>query len=315
MSDRHFRKLLTSRQEEVNSLVCVGLDPLLEKMPEAIKTAGRKGRDPTIETVIQKDPRLKLAAETMDNATFLFTWMKEVVDATAPYACMYKPQRAHWESVQGGIEAMRDIIAYIHNRYPEIPVFLDCKRGDIDRTQAQYRVAHFELDGADGMNYNGYMGKDTLKSLIDPKYIGRALVGLGRTSNPDAWEFQDRELITGNKVWQWMVRLIHSWSNELHVLENAGVVMGAAHKDPNDPRMICSDHLSLARKTVGNDLWFLIPGIGTQGGFVEQTVGACYVGPGSIAINSSSGIIFDPDPAKKAMELRDQINDAIAVAA
>jgi orotidine-5'-phosphate decarboxylase len=87
-----------------------------------------------------------------------------------------------------------------------------------------------------------------------------------------------------------MVDRLCAWSTELGVIKSAGVVMGAAHKDQNDSSKIFSWHLSRARAIVGNDMWFLIPGIGTQGGFVEETIRASFGGPGTIAINSSSGI-------------------------
>ncbi len=287
----NFRALLTKRQVTANSLVCVGLDPLEEKIPDIVREK----------------------TSTPDKA--VFTWMNDIVHATAEFASMFKPQRAHWEAIPNGEVALRRLVEVIQLYYPDIPVFLDCKRGDIDRTQKQYREAHFTLDGVDGMNYNGYMGKDTLRSLIDPEHMGRALVGLGRTSNPEAWEVQDQQLKDGPCLWEFMVERIALWSQEFGVIENAGVVMGAAHKHPTDQERILSWHLSRARQIVGDVLWFLIPGIGKQGGAVEETVRASYRGPGSIAINSSSDIIFASSgndfaeaAGLKAMKLRDEIN-------
>jgi orotidine-5'-phosphate decarboxylase len=242
---------------------------------------------------------------------------------------MFKPQHAHWEAIDGGLEALKMLIAHIHYKYPDIPVFLDCKRGDIDRTQAQYGHAHFELEGVDGMNYNGYMGRDTIEKLIDPDHPERALVGLGRTSNQSAWEIQDALMADGRALWEHVATSQLGWARDLCVLENAGLVMGAAHlkplpegkidQDPRDPENINSAHLVRAREITGKDMWYLIPGIGTQGGFVEQTVRVTYTGPGSIAINNSSGINFassGPDFAEaageKACKTRDLMNAAQA---
>ena len=280
-----FRSRLAARQKAVNSLVCVGLDPLMERTPQEWLCRG-----------------------SISDAAKL--WMTRVVDATAPFASMFKPQRAHWEAIFDGERALAAVISYIKTQYPEIPVFLDCKRGDIDRTQQQYRHTHFELDGADGMNYNPYMGRGTLENLIDRDHLERALVGLGRTSNQDAWEIQDLMLQTGRRLWEDMVERILDWSSDLGVLANAGVVMGAAHKDPNNPLAIYSQHLRRAKEIHKGALWTLIPGIGTQGGFIKETVEAAFVGPGWIAINSSSGIIFADDPAGAAEKLRDQIRAA-----
>lgn len=285
--------MLTARQTEINSLVCVGLDPLAERMPVVSREWGY----------------------VTDELKF-FHWMRAIVDATAPFASMFKPQRAHWEAILNGERALRMIVEHIHRKHPSIPVFLDCKRGDIDRTQRQYREAHFGLDGVDGMNYNGYMGKDTLRSLVDPKNLERALVGLGRTSNPEAWEIQDQSLSAhDNKpLWEFMLGRILAWSEEFGVLENAGVVMGAAYKRPGGEG-IYSEHLHSARWLVGDRLWFLIPGVGKQGGAVAETVRTAYTGPGSIAINSSSDIDFassESDYAEAAghaaERLRDEIN-------
>lgn len=281
---RNFREMLTRRQEQIGSMLCVGLDPLVNQVPERIIFAGR--------TPAEK----------------VLLHMRYIVDMTAPYSSMFKPQSAYYEAIAGGKEVLRELIVYIKQQHPDVPIFLDCKRGDIDRTQQKYGEAHFALDGADGINYNGYMGSDTLKDLIDPNYPGRSLVGLGRTSNPSAWHVQDRRLADGRMVWEAMVKDILDWSNTYGVLENAGVVMGAAHKDPSDPTKINSAHLTRAREIVSDKLWFLIPGIGTQGGFVEETIKAAYMGPGSIAVNSSSGIIFASDPEEAARSLRDEMN-------
>ena len=295
VSDRNFRQLLTRRQEEIESSVCVGLDPLVEKLPECMLSAST----PT--------------------ASAVFRWMQKIVDEVADYTSLFKPQHAHWEAIEGGVEALGALIAHIHNQHPRIPVLTDCKRGDIDRTQKQYAATHLLIEDADGMNLNQYMGRSTLAALIDSKRPGRALVGLGRTSNPEAWEIQDAKLADGRAVWELMVERFYGWTKELCVVTNAGIVMGAAHTDasrnPQIPEQVYSDHLKRCREIVGNDLWLLIPGIGTQGGFVEQTMRAAYRGSGSLAINSSSGIIFAssgedfaPASRQKTLELRNFIN-------
>ncbi len=293
MSQRHFRQLLTARQEAVDSLVCVGLDPNAEKMPACVRSAEDTAAD---------------AAQQ---------WMMDIVDTTAPFACMFKPQLAHWEAIEGGVDTLREIIDYIHDKHPDIPVLVDCKRGDIDRTQARYRQAVFDLLGGDAMNYNGYMGKSTLASLVDPKQPGRGLVGLGRTSNAEAWEIQDAPMADGRPLWQFMLERQLAWSSELGVLANAGIVMGAAHKDPADENKPYAQHLMTAREMVWSQMWFLIPGIGAQGGFVEATVKASFTGPGTIAINSSSKITeassgkdYAEAAGRAAKELRDEIRAA-----
>ncbi len=292
MSFKTFRAALKRRQEKIRSLVCVGLDPILEKLPDVFphQTTG-----------------------------YVTTWMKTIVDATAPYACMFKPQSAYWEAIPDGIKALRDVVDYIKWKHPGIPVFLDCKRGDIDRTQNRYRDVAFKIIGAHGMNFNPYMGKTCMASLIEPEYPELALVGLCYTSNPDAREIQDLLMSDGRRLWQVIAEETLAWSEELNITNNAGLVMAAAYElPPKGSGHIYSEHLSDCRKIVGDKLWFLIPGIGTQGGFIEETVRSSFVGYGSIAINSSSDIIFASSgndfadaAAQKAKTLRDKINEAL----
>lgn len=294
-----FRQKLKERQEKVNSLVCVGLDPLESKIPDSVKR-----------TFKLNEKRVGL-------------FLQQIIDATAPHACMFKPQSAHYESIFNGRKILRDIVDYIHENYPDIPVFLDCKRGDVGRTQRQYGIAHFDLDKVDGMNYNPYMGKDTLLALTNEDVIrqGKALVGLCFTSNKSARQIQNMVLKDGRYLYQHIAGCIRGWSIEEGVEDNAGLVVASAYEKDNHftgydhEKKVFSEHLKDIRNIVGNELWFLIPGIGTQGGVVKETMEAAFKGYGSIAINSSSGIIFasqDEDYAEaagqNAKELKDQIN-------
>jgi len=291
-----FREKLTARQRKVKSLVCVGLDPLPEKCPQCFRPS-------QVESVKSLGPEM------------VTLWMIQIINATAPYACMYKLNRAHFEALPFGEVTLRAIIGYLKGTYPEIPVLLDCKRGDIGKTQSRYRVAHFELDGADGITFNPYMGFDCMEALVNEKTKDKGIIGLCYTSNPAAREIQDVKLMNGRYLWEYIAEKILEWSEKLGINENAGLVMAAAYEFPKGSGKIFSWHLKRARQIVGDKLWFLIPGIGAQGGLVKETVEAAYVGPGSIAINSSSAIIFASDKddfaeaaAKKAKELRDEIN-------
>lgn len=304
-----FREMLKVRQEKVGSLLCVGLDPLPEKVPEVITDSSEWKR--------------------------VLKHMSVIVDATAPYASMFKPQSAYYEAIENGRSLLQTLVEYIKWKYPDIPVFLDCKRGDIDRTQERYGYAHLVGDSVDGMNYNPYMGNDCMKQLLRPNLMATAgIVGLGRTSNPSAWQIQDAPIsIPGYyRMWEYVVHCIWKWAEEFGGLINAGVVMGAAHpaellkkcihyaEEQEEGRFvgIYSHHLKRARELAGNDLWFLIPGVGKQGGAVLETVRASFAGYGSIAINSSSGINFASAgrdfaeaAAKEAKRTRDEINSSL----
>lgn len=288
-----FRAMLFDRQKEANTLVCVGLDPEMGKLPQVI------------------------AAIHGHTAKAVAIWMMAIVDATAEYACMYKPNIAFWEDIPDGLFALSMVVVYIKQKYPTIPVFMDCKRGDIANTQKHYGSAMFKAFGVHGMNFSPYMGRDTMAALVPAENPGVALVGLCYTSNPDARQVQDVLLQGLMAYWEFIARCTLDWAKELGVVEDAGLVMAAAYEPVKGLGEIYSAHLTRCRKIVHNDLWFLIPGIGTQGGFIAETVKAAFVGPGSIAINSSSGIIFaskGEDYAiaaeREAMKLRDQIREA-----
>lgn len=297
-----FREKLAERQRRAKTLVCVGLDPLIEKMPEHLMIRNRS---------------------LTDN---LETWMKGIVQSTAPYASMFKPQSAHWEAIPGGPEVLIRLVNFIREEFPTIPALLDCKRGDISRTQQQYRTAILDIINVEGMNFSPYMGRDCMAALVHKESRDKALVGLCYTSNPDAREVQDLHLVgyePAQHLWEKIALLTLRWAEELGVVENAGLVMAAAYEQPpKGSGIIYSDHLTRCRELVGDKLWFLIPGVGAQGGFIEETVRAAYTGPGSIAINSSSEINFASSgkdfaeaAAQKAQELRDAINNALAEAA
>ncbi len=272
--DYFFRNRLAIRQEKHRTLLCVGLDPDIKFLPECLKTTEfHWGNQWTCEIVAN--------------------WMIKIVEATAPFASMYKPQKAHWEALGPyGQIALAKVVNWIKTNHPDIPVFLDCKRGDIDNTQEMYRTAHFTHDGVDGMNFNPYMGKGCMKYLIDKDFIGRAIVGLCYTSNPEAREVQDVLLQNGKPYWQFIAEKVLRWSQEFGVSENAGLVMAAAYENPKGSGEIYNRHLVECREIVGNELWFLIPGIGKQGGALEETIDGAYTGPGSISINESRSVDF-----------------------
>ncbi len=284
-----FRQKLARRQEKIGSLLCVGLDPVWEKIPRSVKRACSSPKDAVL------------------------LWAMGIVDAVVFDTCLFKPQHAHWEAIPGGIEVLRTLVAYIHSNYPTIPVFVDCKRGDIEDTQAQYGVAHLKGERFDGMNINGYMGLATVEPLAR-RYPGRAIVGLGRTSNSSAWEIQDTPMADGRPFWEFMVKCQLAWFRQLGITADAGLVMGAAYPDPKDPGRVYDAHLRRVRELVDDELWLLIPGIGKQGGLARATAEASFRGWGSIAINSSRAIIFasgKADFAEAAVAVARTTNDEL----
>jgi orotidine-5'-phosphate decarboxylase len=253
-----------------NSLVCVGLDPELEKLPAHIRALPQ----PILE------------------------FNRRTVDATAEYACCFKPQFAHYAAL-GAEDQLLATIRYIHERHPGLPVILDSKRGDIGSTAAKYAQESFERYGADAVTVNPYLGFDSVEPYL--KWKDRGVIILCRTSNPGARDFQD--LTAGGK------RLYRHVAERVARDWNAGgncmLVIGATYPE----------ELAEIRAVVG-ELPFLVPGVGAQGGDVAAAVRAGRTKDGlGMVLNSSRGIIYAgsgenfADAARAAARaLRDEIN-------
>lgn len=263
-----FRQLLTRRQVMAQTLLCVGLDPDPKNIPMPIRQYMRG----------------------LPVWTMVLKWMIAVVDLTAPYTCMFKPQSAFYEGFDNGRFVLQELIKYIREHHPNIPIFLDCKRGDIANTQQKYGVAHLDMDGVDGMNTSPYMGSDTISALSADQWVGRSLVALCFTSNPSAREIQEIVCADGRFYYEHIAELALSWFQMLKVTADAGLVMAAAFERDKGSGVIDAEHLRRVRAIVGDLLWFLMPGVGKQGGAVLESVKYGYAGAGSMAINSSSGI-------------------------
>lgn len=253
-----------------NSLLCVGLDPDLDKIP----------------------------AHLRDEDAPLFAFNRAIVDATAEFACAFKPQIAYYASAAAEAELVATI-DYIHQSHPGIPVILDAKRGDIGATATQYAKEAFDRYRADAVTVNPYMGGDTLAPFLSR--ADKGVIILCRTSNPGARDIQDLKS-NGKKLYSYVAeKAATEWNGN----GNALLVVGATY-----PR-----ELGEVREIVG-DMPLLVPGIGAQGGNVEQSVrnGKTADGAGMI-INSSRGIIYAGDgrdfadaARAAARALRDEVN-------
>ena len=269
MSD--FIEKLRHRWQAADTLLCVGLDPDPAKFPDAFVSD--------------------------DDA--LFNFCAAIVDATAEYACAFKPQIAYFAAQNGGEVALQRLIAHINANHPDIPVVLDAKRGDIGSTAEQYAVEAFDRFGADAVTLNPYMGRDSADPFLARNDKG--CVFLCHTSNAGARDFQEL-LIDGAPLYTHVARTIaNDWNGD----GNCALVVGATF--PKE--------LEVIRALVG-DMPLLIPGIGAQGGDVEATVlnGKTADGTG-LMINSSRGILyasmgadFAEAAAHAARSLRDEIN-------
>jgi orotidine-5'-phosphate decarboxylase len=256
-----FAQQLIAAWTRNDSLVCVGLDPEIERFPSGV------------------------AAQ----ASPIFQFNRAIVDATADLVCAYKPQFAHYAAYEAEDQLERTI-EYIHQRYPGIPVILDAKRGDVGNTAQRYALEAFERYGADAVTVNPYLGLDSLEPFLE--YATKGIFVLCRTSNPGARDVQDLQLQDGRKLYQMIAELV---ARRWNARGNCALVVGATY-----PR-----ELAQIREIAG-DLPLLVPGIGAQGGDIEQVVrnGQTAQGTGLI-MSSSRAILYGSSEAQFAAVARD----------
>ena len=254
-----------------NSLVCVGIDPEVAKIP----------------------------AHLQDEEDAFLAFGIGIVDATAPYVCAFKPQAAHFAAV-GAEDQLAKLIAYIQRHYPEIPVILDAKRGDVGSTAALYTKEVFERFGADAVTVNPYLGYESISPYLD--YTDRGVIVLCRTSNPSSDWIQAVPL-NDEPLYLSVARKVREWDKNNQCM----LVTGATFPE----------ELGRVRRVIG-DLPLLVPGVGAQGGDVESVLkmgldadgyGLCISSSRSI-IYAGNGSDFAALAALAAKNLRDQINEA-----
>lgn len=255
-----FREKLQAAQTANDSWVCVGLDPILERMP---------------------GPFLKY------DDPFL-PFLKAIVDATADLVCAYKPNLGFYLALgAAGAIALERIIAYIPRH---IPVILDAKFNDIGHTAQAYARGAFDALGVDAVTANPYLGQDGIAPFL--ARADKAAFVLARTSNQSAGDFQDLRTLTsandvagdagveGSTLYQAVVQRAVAWNAAFP--GTCGLVVGATY--PQELAQV---------RSLAPDLPFLIPGIGAQGGNLDAAVhfGPAQSGIGPV-INTSRGVLY-----------------------
>lgn len=216
-----------------------------------------------------------------------FSLLQKVVDQTYDYIAAYKINSAFFEAEGvSGWESLKKIIQYIQTKSADIPIILDAKKGDIGNTNEAYVKAIFDELRVDGVTVNPYLGQESLKPFLEK--TDKGIFVLVKTSNPGSGEFQDLDT-GGEPLYQVVAEHVKRWNTS----GNLAVVVGATY--PKD--------LEEVRKIVG-DMPILIPGIGAQGGDLEETVKA---GGREIIINSSRAILNAPDPGEAVVKLNQEI--------
>jgi len=280
---------LEARVLEINSHLCVGLDPHLgELFPDG-------------------DGATKSEDERCDAA---YSFCKTIIDETAEHAAAYKPNAAFFEALgpNQGNATLRRVIAAVPF---SIPTLLDVKRGDIGTTAQAYADACYEesANNADGVTLSPLMGYDSVKPFITGGYGDRGAFLLCKTSNPGSEDLLGKNVCDGTTLYETIAALVGTWSDRAMAEDAAeevekgprlGLVVGATD----------SKALEKVRAVIGEDIWILAPGVGAQGGNLDA---ACRCGmngngskmliPVSRGISKATGQI-----GEKAKEFKDNIN-------
>lgn len=266
-----FTHKLSDAWRTTDSLLMVGLDP---------------------------DPA-RFPAEIREHPEAIFEFCRAIVDATAPYACGFKPQIAYFASERAEAQ-LEALCAYIRGHHPALPIVLDAKRGDIGSTAAQYAREAFERYQSDAVTVNPYMGHDSVQPYLD--YDGKGVIVLCRTSNPGGSDLQFMRLDNGTPLYLHVAEMV---ANQWNTNGQCALVVGATYPD----------EIAQVRQRVG-DMPLLIPGIGAQGGDIQATVQAGRTQSGTgMMINSSRAILYASKgadwreaAAQAARATRDAIN-------
>ncbi|MFZ5845567.1 MAG: orotidine-5'-phosphate decarboxylase [Patescibacteria group bacterium] len=267
-----FRQKLDKVVKKNNSLLCVGLDSILSKLPDQLR----------------------------DRRYPQFDFNKAIIDTSYELVCAYKPNTAFYEARgQQGIEELKLTCDYLQKKYPEIVIILDAKRADIGSTNVGYAQFAFDYLGADAITLHPYLGKVALQPFLDRGEKGCLI--LCRTSNPGAGEFQD--LIVKNKSLYQVVaeKVVKEWN----INANCGLVVGATYPEElARVRRLVGDIPILVPGigAQGGDTKKIV-----KAGLNSQAAGIIISSSRSI-IFASAGTDFAQKARREALKLRDEIN-------
>ena len=261
------RKELVTNIQRKKSFLCVGLDTDIKKIPEHL--------------LKEDDP--------------VFAFNKAIIDATAPYCIAYKPNLAFYEAmgVKGWI-AFEKTIEYIRQNYPDQFIIADAKRGDIGNTSKLYARTFFETLDVDAVTVAPYMGEDSVTPFLSPLQLSNErerkprqhwVILLALTSNKGSFDFQLTEDKEGERLFEKVLRKSQEWEKEALPLGGDGgglmYVVGATQgKAFEDIRKIVPNH------------FLLVPGIGAQGGSLEEVCKYGMTKDCGLIVNSSRAIIY-----------------------
>lgn len=233
----------------------------------------------------------------------IFSFNKAIIDATAPYCVAYKPNLAFYECYGlQGMAVFEKTISYIKKSYPEHFIIADAKRGDIGNTSAMYAKTFFDEYQVDALTVAPYMGEDSISPFLD--YSGKWVIVLALTSNKGSHDFQLTEDAQGQKLFEKVIVKTQQWSTTENMMYVVGATQGEMFKDI---RKVAPSH------------FLLVPGVGAQGGSLQEVCKYGMIKDCGLLINSSRSIIyaghgkdFAEAAAVKAGDLQQQMAEELS---
>jgi orotidine-5'-phosphate decarboxylase len=230
----------------------------------------------------------------------IFAFNKAIIDATAPYCVSYKPNLAFYECYGlKGLASFEKTISYLKKFYPEHLIIADAKRGDIGNTSAMYAKTFFDEYNVDALTVAPYMGEDSITPFLE--YDNKWVIVLALTSNKGSHDFQLTQDQNGERLFEKVLRRTQDWGT----IENMMYVVGATQGEMfKDIRKCAPQH------------FLLVPGVGAQGGSLQDV---CKYGMNKdcgLLVNSSRGIIYaskDENFAEAAAEKAKELQKEMAI--
>lgn len=255
-------------------------------------------RKQLIEQIFQKQTFLcvgldtdlnKIPSHLLTEENSIFAFNKAIIDATAPYCVAYKPNLAFYECYGlKGIAAFEATIEYLKENYPKHFIIADAKRGDIGNTSKMYAQTFFETYDLDAVTVAPYMGEDSVTPFLG--YTDKWVVLLALTSNKGSKDFQFTEDQNGERLFEKVLKTSQQWGNSETMMYVVGATQGRMFEDI---RRLAPDH------------FLLVPGVGAQGGSLQEVCRYGITRDCGLLVNSSRGILYasqNKDFAEKAAE-------------
>lgn len=242
----------------------------------------------------------KIPAHLKNEDDPIFAFNKAIIDATAPYCVAYKPNLAFYECYGlKGMLAFEKTIQYIKENHPNHFIIADAKRGDIGNTSKMYAQTFFEEFNLDSVTVAPYMGEDSVKPFLE--YDGKWVILLALTSNKGSHDFQLTEDKQGERLFEKVLKKSQEWGTTENLMYVVGATQGKMFEDI---RRMAPEH------------FLLVPGVGAQGGSLQEVCKYGMTKDCGLLVNSSRGIIYastDTDFAEVAAVKAKELQEEMAV--